>query len=103
VQTIGYMVAFVGLVWGAVLIVLLVLGVYHLSTVIHAKPHWVTAWSVAVLAGVVLEVGYFLGPSLTKGYPGYVGEVTVRPEYLWLAAGFLVVGATMLGILRAAE
>ena len=50
-----------------------------------------------------LETLYFFGPPLTKGYPDYVGDVTVRPEYLWLTAGFLGAGAVMLGILAAAS
>lgn len=102
VQTAGYLVALVGLVWGGVLIVLLVLGVYHLRGVIRATARWVIAWAVAVMAGMALEAEYVFGPALTKSYLGYVGEhATVRPEFLWLAAGFLVVGAAMLAILRA--
>jgi len=93
VQSIGFLVALVGLVWGGALIVLLALGVFHIRGAIHAAPGWVIAWTGVVVAGMVLEALYILGPGLLKSYPGHAGEVTVRPEYLRLAAGILVVGA----------
>jgi len=46
----------------------------------------VIAWTAADAAGTVLEARYFFGPPLTTNHPGYVGEVAVRPDYLWLAA-----------------
>jgi hypothetical protein len=101
-QSIGYLVALAGMVWRGVLIVLLVLGVFHLRRAIHTNLSWVIAWIGAVGAGMVLEVLYFLGPALTDRYPAHVGDVTVRPEFRWLAAGFLIVGAALLAVLTAA-
>jgi len=102
-QAAGYLLALVGLAWDAVLIVLLVLGVFHLRGQIHAGPSWVIAWAAAVMAGMVLEVAYVFGHALTDSYPGYAGEhATSRPEYLWLAPGFLAVGAALLAIVRTA-
>jgi hypothetical protein len=103
VQTAGYLVALVGLIWGGVLIVLLVMGVYHLGRAVRATARWVIAWAVAAMAGMALEVEYVFGPALTKSYPGYVAEhATMCPEFPCWRPGFLVVGAAMLAILRAA-
>jgi hypothetical protein len=79
-----------------------VLGVTHFRIVMRARARWLLSWTVVVAAGVVLEALYFVDLPFTKSDRGYVGEVTVRWEYLWLAAGFLIVGAVMLGILTGA-
>lgn len=102
VQVVGYLLVLAGTAWGGFLIVLLVLGVTHFRIAMPARARWLLSWTVLVAAGIMLEALYFVGLPFTKSDRGYVGEVTVRWEYLWLTAGFLVVGAAMLGILTAA-
>jgi hypothetical protein len=100
IQVIMYVAVFVGLAWGGVLIPVLLLGLAH-QRAVQPRFRWALAWAGAVAAGVVLEVLYFTG----IGYPvvpqGYAGPALVSWGQLWVAVGFLVVGALMLAVLRA--
>ena len=87
----------------ALLVPLLIAGLIYLRRTAPATRPWTAAWVLVGVAAIAVEALYVTGFAVPFVVPTYTGPAVVSWVSLFEAAGFLAIGAALIGALIAVD